>query len=81
MNCQEIRARLSIAINPSVCVGQHKVHVKCLFGPSAQGSDKIQPKQQVWDADSVHDVHVVAVNERVDYSDGFSQSQEIRRPK
>ena len=44
MNGQEVRARLRVPIDPSICVGQHQVHVEHLFGPPAQRSDKIQSK-------------------------------------
>ena len=44
MNREEVRARLGVPIDPSICVGQHKMHVEHLSGPPAQRSDKIQSK-------------------------------------
>ena len=39
--------------------------VDYLLRPLTQSCNKIQSKQEVWDADPIHDVQVIAVNQPV----------------
>ena len=51
--------------------------VENLLRPPAESSDEINSEQQVWDADPVHDVQVIAVNQRVNAIDCLAQGKEI----
>jgi hypothetical protein len=74
MNGQKVGACRGVPVDPGIRVGQHQVDVQYSCGPAAQSGDEIQPKQQVWDADSIHNIHVVPVYSRVDEIDGLSKS-------